>query len=92
MNMGTIEKLQRQILDQNRRIYHKTPISQATERAFLATPRHLFVSRYREWGTKGWRQVTTENLQEHLPTLYADRPLRLFGDDDNNVLSTISQP
>src|ERR1700722_8436631 len=31
MNMETLEKLQRQILEQNRRIFHKTPISQATE-------------------------------------------------------------
>lgn len=90
--METIEKLQRQILEQNRRIFHKTPLSQATERAFLATPRHLFVRRYREWGTTGWRQVTAENLEQHLPTLYADRPLLLFGDDDRNVLATISQP
>ena len=90
--METLEKLQRQILEQNRRLFHKTPISQATERAFLATPRHLFVKRYREWGTTGWRQVTAENLEQHLPTLYADRPLLLFGDDDSNVLSTISQP
>ena len=90
--METLEKLQRQILEQNRRLFHKTPISQATERAFLATPRHLFVKRYREWGTTDWRQVTAENLEQHLPTLYADRPLLLFGDDDSNVLSTISQP
>src|ERR1039458_127160 len=92
MDMETLEKLQRQILEQNRRLFHKTPISQATERAFLATPRHLFVKRYREWGTTDWRQVTAENLEQHLPTLYADRPLLLFGDDDSNVLSTISQP
>ena len=76
MNMETIEKFQRQVLEQNRRIFHKTPISQATERAFLATPRHLFVSRYREWGTPVWRQVTAENLEQHLPALYADRPAR----------------
>jgi protein-L-isoaspartate(D-aspartate) O-methyltransferase len=90
--METIEKLQRQILEQNRRTFPKTPISPATERAFLATPRHLFVRRYREWGTTGWRQVTTENLEQHLATLYADRPLVLFGDDDRNIVSTISQP
>ena len=53
-------------LEQSRRIFHKTPISQATERAYLATPRHLFVRRYREWGTTEWRQVTAENLEQHL--------------------------
>jgi protein-L-isoaspartate(D-aspartate) O-methyltransferase len=92
MNMETIEKLQRQILEQYRRIFYKTPISQATDRAFLATPRHLFVRRFREWGATVWREVTAENLEQQLPTLYADRPLLLFGDDDRNVLSTISQP
>jgi protein-L-isoaspartate(D-aspartate) O-methyltransferase len=90
--METIEKFQRQILEQNRRIFNKTPLTQATERAFLATPRHLFVRRYREGGTTGWHQVTAENLAQHLPTLYADRPLVQSGDDDGNVLSTISQP
>jgi protein-L-isoaspartate(D-aspartate) O-methyltransferase len=92
MNMETIEKYQRQLLEQSRRIFYKTPISQATERAYLATPRHLFVRRYREWGTTQWRQVTAENLEQHLAMLYADRPLLLFGEDDGNILSTISQP
>ena len=90
--METIEKYQRQLLEQSRRIFYKTPISQATERAYLATPRHLFVRRYREWGTTQWRQVTAENLEQHLAMLYADRPLLLFGEDDGNILSTISQP
>jgi protein-L-isoaspartate(D-aspartate) O-methyltransferase len=92
MNMETPEKYQRQLLEQSRRLFYKTPLSQATERAYLATPRHLFVRRYREWGTPEWRQVTAENLEQHLASLYADRPLMLFGDDDSNVLSTISQP
>ncbi len=91
MDMETLEKYQRQFLEQSRRFF-KTPISDAAERAYLATPRHLFVRRYREWGTSEWRQVTDENLGQHLAVLYADRPLVLFGDDDNNLLSTISQP
>jgi protein-L-isoaspartate(D-aspartate) O-methyltransferase len=91
MNMETLEKYQRQLLGQSRRIFYKTPLSQATERAYLAVPRHLFVGLYREWGTAEWRQVTSENLEQHLPTLYADKPLILSG-DDSNVLSTISQP
>jgi protein-L-isoaspartate(D-aspartate) O-methyltransferase len=90
--MDTIEKYQRQILEQSRRMSPNTPISQATERAYLATPRHAFVKRYREWGSKDWREVTSENLGEHLAALYADRPLMLWGDDDANTLSTISQP
>ncbi len=91
MNMETLEKYQRQLLEQSRRVFYKTPISQATERAYLAMPRHLFVRRYREWGMAEWRQVTAENLEQHLPTLYADKPLIPSG-DDSNILSTISQP
>lgn len=88
----TIAKYQQQLLEQARQIYHQTPISDATVHAYLATPRHLFVGRYREWSNKEWYEVHEQNLQEHLATLYADRPLTLFGDDDDNVPSTISQP
>lgn len=91
MNMETPEKFQRQLLERSRRIFRKTPLRQATERAYLALPRHRFVRRYREWGTAEWRDVTAENLEQHLPTLYADKPLILSG-DDGNILSTISQP
>jgi protein-L-isoaspartate(D-aspartate) O-methyltransferase len=86
------QRHQRQLLDQSRRIFQKTPISRATENAYLATPRHWFVRRYREWGKPEWQPVTAGNLEQHLAVLYADRPLVLFGDEDNNALSTISQP
>jgi protein-L-isoaspartate(D-aspartate) O-methyltransferase len=88
------EKYQKQLLEQTLSIYRETPISEATQRAYLATPRHRFVPRYREWGTKEWHEVTAENLTEHVPILYADRPLILRGDqeEDENVPSTISQP
>jgi len=87
-----VSKYQRQLLDQAQQTYQDTPISEATVRAFLATPRHLFVRHYRERASKEWRDVNASNLTEHLATLYADNPLTLFGDDDNNVPSTISQP
>jgi protein-L-isoaspartate(D-aspartate) O-methyltransferase len=83
---------QRRLLDQARQIYHSTPISDATVQAYLATPRHLFVRRYRDTGTRDWCEVNDENLQQHLAILYADRPLTLFGDDDDHIPSTISQP
>lgn len=85
-------KYQRQLLDQARQIYHQTPISDATVQAYLATPRHLFVRRYRERASPDWCEVNEENLHQHLAILYEDRPLTLFGDDDDNVPSTISQP
>jgi protein-L-isoaspartate(D-aspartate) O-methyltransferase len=82
----------RQLLEQSQYIYYDTPISAATARAFLATPRHKFVRRYREWGTAKWHHVRADNLQEHLAVLYANRPLILFGEDDDDVPSTISMP
>src|ERR1700733_151783 len=90
--MENIEKYQKQLLEQTQSLYRDTPISEATQQAYLATPRHRFVRRYREWGTKEWQVVEPESLAEHIATLYADRPLSLFGNDDQNVLSTISQP
>jgi protein-L-isoaspartate(D-aspartate) O-methyltransferase len=90
--VDAFEKYQKQLLEQTRHIYGATPISEAIEGAYLAIPRHRFVRRYREWGTKEWHVVTADNLAEYLATLYADRPLILFGDNDENILATISQP
>jgi protein-L-isoaspartate(D-aspartate) O-methyltransferase len=90
--MENIEKYQKQLLEQTRSLYRDTPISEATEEAYLATPRHRFVGRYREWGTKEWNVAEPDSLAEHIATLYADRPLILFGDDDQNIPSTVSQP
>lgn len=50
----------------------ETPISETIERAYLATSRHRFVPRYREWGTKEWRVVNDANVAEHIATLYMD--------------------
>jgi hypothetical protein len=52
--MNPVDKYQRQLLEQTRYIYYETPISEATEKAYLATPRHEFVRPYREHGTKQW--------------------------------------
>jgi protein-L-isoaspartate(D-aspartate) O-methyltransferase len=90
--MESAEKYQKQLLEQAKAIYHETPLSEATQKAYLATPRHRFVRRYRLWGVKEWSVVNEENLEQHLATLYADRALVLFGEDDNDVPSTISQP
>ena len=87
-----VEKHQRQLLDQAQHIYYENPITEATQKAYLTTPRHLFVKRYREWEIKEWNEVNEDNLESHLAKLYGDRPLILFGDDRDNVLSTISQP
>jgi protein-L-isoaspartate(D-aspartate) O-methyltransferase len=90
--MDTIEKYQRQLLEQCRFMHRRRPLSDATAQAYLATPRHEFVKRYREWGTRAWHDVHDGNLAEHAGALYANRPLVLFGDDDDDIPSTISQP
>jgi protein-L-isoaspartate(D-aspartate) O-methyltransferase len=90
--MDVAARLQRQLLEQSRQIYHDTPISDATAEAYLATPRHLFVGRYREWGSRQWHDVDAGNLEHHLAALYANRPLVLSGEDDDDIPSTISQP
>jgi protein-L-isoaspartate(D-aspartate) O-methyltransferase len=90
--MESAEKYQKQLLEQAQAIYHETPLSEATQKAYLETPRHQFVRRYRRWGVKEWNEVTEDNLEEHLATLYSDRALVLFGDDDDDVPSTISRP
>ncbi len=90
--MESAEKYQRQLLEKAQSIYYETPLSEAMQRAYLATPRHQFVKRYRRWGVKEWSEVREDNLEEHLATLYSDRALVLFGDDDDDVPSTISQP
>lgn len=91
--MENAEKYQRQLLDQARFLNQKTPISEATAQAFLATPRHFFVKRYREGGSRTWHEVTAKNLREHLSAIYADHPLTLFGEENlDRTLSTISQP
>jgi protein-L-isoaspartate(D-aspartate) O-methyltransferase len=88
----SIQKYQNQLLDQARRVHYQNPLSQATEKAYLETPRHAFVSRYREWGSKEWHEISADNLNEHVAMLYASRALILFGDDDENIRSTISEP
>lgn len=90
--MTSFEKFQKQLLAQSRYIFWDKPLSQATEKAYWATPRHLFVKRYRLWGNQEWNEIDDHNLEQHLAILYHDRALILFGDDDDNIPSTISQP
>lgn len=87
-----VKRMQKQLLDQAQSIYYENPISEPTQKAYLATPRHLFIKRYRELGTKEWNEVNEDNLESHLAILYQDRALILFGDDPPNAQSTISQP
>ena len=62
--MDAVELYQQQLLDQAQHIYYETPLSGATQRAYWATPRHLFVPRYRVRGSHSWHEVRTDNLAE----------------------------
>jgi protein-L-isoaspartate(D-aspartate) O-methyltransferase len=90
--MDPTEPYIRQLLEQSRYACADTPISEATADAFLAMPRHRFIRRFREWGTRHWHEVRADNLTQHLAALSADGALILAGDDDDDVPSTISQP
>ncbi len=90
--MDLVAQYQRQLLEQTQYIYYETPISEATQHAFRHMPRHRFIQRYRDWGTTEWHEVRADNVGEHLATLYANRALTLFGNDDDHIPSTISQP
>jgi len=50
--MDPVEKYQRQLLEQAQAINYETPLSEATQKAYMETPRHQFVRRYRQWGIK----------------------------------------
>src|SRR5262245_38893485 len=82
----------RQLLEQSQHIYSDNPICEATANEVLTTTRHRFITRYRQWGTRHWHDVGSENLLQHLAALYADHAVILVGDDDDDVPSTISQP
>ena len=90
--MDPVAQYQRQLLEQAQYLYYEIPISEATQHAFLHIPRHVFIKRYRDWGTTEWHEMRPDNVGEHLSTLYANRALTLFGNDDDHILSTISQP
>lgn len=90
--MSNVEQFQRRLLNESRALFSGNPIPEPLERAFMETPRHRFVKRYRLPSCQEWCEVSEQNLDVHLSTLYANRPLNLLGDDDANVRATISQP
>jgi protein-L-isoaspartate(D-aspartate) O-methyltransferase len=89
--MENVSKFQQQCLSQII-ASHGRKLTKEVQDAFLNTPRHLFVDRYRVAGNKTWHQINEENVDDHLPILYKDTSLILVGDEDDNVQSSISQP
>lgn len=90
--MNLAATYQTQLLAGIRSLFSNQPLSRAVEWAYLANPRHLFVKRYRDWGSPTWHEINEWTLEEHLAMLYANRSLIIFGEDDTCIPSTISQP
>lgn len=92
--MPDYQHYQQQLLDLSRRFAAEVgdALDEAITAAFLATPRHCFVKRYCHWPQREWQEVTEENLAQHLPVLYSNDALLLWGDDPAAPLSSISQP
>jgi hypothetical protein len=80
--MPEYQQYQLQLLDLSRRYATEsgTPLAEAIAEAFLATPHHRFVTRYRQWGQHDWQMVTDATLADHLPTLYSNDALMLWND------------
>lgn len=93
MNKPDITYYQERLLEESRRlaIIENRRLSTAVEEAFLQTPRHRFIQRYRATASREWQEVTTENLAQHLPFLYSNNAIGLYGDEER-MPSTISQP
>ena len=75
------------------RDYAKDRLDKEIETAFLETPRHLFIRRYKVSSEdEEWQQVNESNSEEHLSILYRNDALVLWKKDDDKRVSTISQP
>ena len=66
-------------------------LSTTVRDAFIAVPRHMFVEEYRTLEHASYRRVDATNLLEHLPALYRDNGLGIFGHDAASGV-TISTP
>ena len=89
---NTVSYLQNQILEITRSFFALEKIDEKVETAFLETPRHLFIKRYKLSQEKEWHKVNKSNLEKHLLILYQDNPLSLWREEDDKRVSTISQP
>jgi len=96
MSTDLVERYQHKLLLECRQSNGLDAHAATTEAAFLATPRHHFVQRYKQWGTPDWHDVTPANLADHLAVIYANGSLGVWSpgwsSDDTTIPSTISQP
>lgn len=89
---NSVSYLQNQILEMTRDLFANDKIDQEIETAFIETPRHLFIKRYKLSQEEEWHEVNESNLAEHLLILYQNRSLSLWREDNDKRVSTISQP
>lgn len=66
------------------------PLSPAFMRAFMETPRHKFIHRYRIPSESEWS--TFDMTDHHLRRVYRDEPLTISGDGAYTFSSSSSQP
>lgn len=91
--MKTIKIYQQELLETIRK--NLRTISNEIEDAFLNTPRHLFANRiikHNENKEIIQIDINDDNFDEYLPDFYADRPVGLVVNSDEQIISTISQP
>jgi len=65
------------------------------EKAYLDTPRHLFVDKFfdeNETGELIEINITEKNLDQYLDKIYEDKPIGLVIESKEKPISTISQP
>lgn len=62
------------------------------QEAFFAVPRHLFVERYCTLAKPESREVSEENLVEHLPAIYDNGGLGIYYEPGDPRVATISAP
>ncbi len=74
------------------RLFPGRRIPESIRKAFMDTPRHLFVPRYYSSHLGRWVELASEPLDTRLGELYADHPLAIHRDELGRTLSTISQP
>ena len=90
--MEAIRKFQDQILAQAFFLKADNEYHNSIKDAFIKTYRHLFINKFKDAPESNWTIVTPENLASLLPLLYAERPLIIYNEPNEEFKSTISQP
>jgi len=90
--MEAIKKFQDQILAQAFFLKADNEYHNNIKDAFIKTHRHLFINKFKDAPDSSWTTVTPENLASLLPLLYAERPLIIYQEPNEEFKSTISQP